>query len=918
MADGEGITTGMYLIISLHASNNVTTGNGFCLSRAGGDNSDANSMVIYKEGYRGTPNVATIYIDSDSGEATIVAPMLANKVACVRQSDMYQPTNSDGDPDGDPYPRPGANVWSEGNWGGRRGRWKIEAVPNVFGTYGGNTYQAYRFISSMSPDDHKMEMAVTGNANRTYVKFEAYADATGNLRHYWMLIPQPLVPDGFYNIRIAKSVHRLIVGNSNGSVTSVADSERNDNRDIWYIAKSEVDPTLVHIRNLGAMLAETDANGSTIASATGGYLIVNSDEVIKAKAGKTSRPVVGRLGNGGANQRWAILPKDESDTYNDNRYQAYDLLSNAFYTEYDYWAVSRYMLCPFKPASYNALTYPEFRLANFNTVSDPIMFQYFLTWAHAYNKNLTVPSKLALNYMGIPYFATFGISGSGKYVYPSWVGGDNDNWQLRYRITAYRRADDKIATSRAYADRSWKSILDDDSANNGWGDNETPNCGADLSYNESNSSGNGASGRYVAQLGIPITLGNAGAQMDKINIEFQVRAWDSSFDKISDSVSCHGGSASKLFTIAYLPELTLSQLKVDAYGMYLTYSSDFHRNGNKIVIESAGYAAQLPWKNKLTSYKAGTPMRARMENQKLCANGLANYTGKYYLDFGGAGVPDIGDEFPFTWSITSPDGVTNSGAMVLPVSSTDFSNAIVVNCPTSYTSNGTKILKIDVATSASQYFLRGSSRCTLVVNHRPKGTSAAGQFMRNASNLPYLEIVDIPRTTVGNAEYFAVPYPFGKPFMVEIIGDTTDSQGRIGRFAYYHSAFNQFRDKTRMWNFGNSIGDDCWYEIFVNEGENPSESVSTQFTSNAVKTTQRDWELVQFGNTPEQTRSVTGVVYDGLMNNYILRTKDFSKCKYAWYRSFDGEVLRVAITSVKETRKNWGMSVSVEMRRSDV
>lgn len=888
----DEITTGMYLVLAY--AETIDAGNGYCLSRYGGSGSNKEHMVLFQEKYRSSPNVASVYVDD--GVAQIVAPMLGGKVACVRQADLVTPEN------GDPYPRAYANVYNEANWGGRRGCWRIEKVANLTGYYDGKPYPLYRIVSEMGYSNHKMEMAFVNRANGAAVRFEDYADSTGNLNHFWMFIPQNSAPDGFYKIRVSKSVNTVLIGQSNGAVTLAADSERSDNRDIWVVQHDGVEPDHQFIRNLGGIIVDEES----------GYLMVPNGQN-KEKG----RPTVGRLRDDWRYDRWVLLPRDRSDKYNNDYYQSYELLSNAF--NYDYWSVSRYILCPFKASSSSLLTYPEFRLSYTDSAAEIKRFQYFLTWAHAYNKNLTVPSKLAFNYKGVPNYTAFGVSGSGQYIYPSWVGGNNSDWQLRYRIVGFRYSTDKVATNRTYSDSSWKSIMDGESSNNGWGDNEIPNCSATLSYNEGNSSGNGAAGRYVSNLGIPVTLGTGSGEMDRIVIEFQVRAWESSFDKVSENLSCHGGSASARFSVCYLPTLTLSHLKVDAYGLYLDYASDLLRNGNKIIINSPGNTESLPWRKRMSSYAAGSVMRNRMENQKVCENGVAKHSGKYYLDFGAAGVPNVGDEFPFSWTIVSPDGVTNSGSTVLAVEQADFSNVVTVDCPVSATAGGTRMLRIDAAQTTGTYVeLLQGAKCTLVINHRPNGTAESSQFAKTSANAPYLEYINIPRSGRQPNEYFVVPYPFGKPFMVEVLGGTADSQGRIGRFEYTHAAFNNERDKTRMWNFGSYISDNDWYEVFVNEDTNPEESVSTQFTNTEIKTIRRDWELVQFGNTPEQARSVTGVVYPALMPDYISRTERFSKCKYAWYRSFDGEVLRVAIIGVNETRKVWGESVSIDMRRVDV
>lgn len=954
--ESNEITSGMYFIVAYAASGSSSAGaresDAKVLCRRGGPNTNANSsdMVVYKQDARSIQITSSVYVSGD--EVMIYAPMLNGTSPGVAKNDIFWPVTAvdksaedyrSNNPkrsnwyeydsrkkeyvltndtkvntsktyytmDGSPYPNNNSVVKGESYTGSIRQLWKLEAVPNKNGWYAGDEKQAYMIVSSMSSDDRKMVMATSANASGSTVKIVQHDPYTPSESEYWLFVKQDHVPDGFYNIRLATSTDKLLIGKSDGTVTLEGASQRTDNGDVWFLQAEEENPALQWVRNLGGWLRNKE----------GGYLLIKNGQNVNG-----GRPNTGRLTDGGHYDMWAFVPHNKSNTYNDSEYQAYDIVPSGF--NYDYWAASRYVLCGYSISdSTKTISKPSFQWLGLGTTGDLRRFQWFLTWAHAYNPDLTVPSKLAVNLDTVPYYDRVGLI-QNESIYPSWIGGNNANWQLRYRITNYRRVGDSNATNRTMPSSasSWKSILDDETNNDGWGDMETPNCSAVLMYNEDNSAGRGASGRYVGNLALPglpdgYTFGVASGNVDKYVIWFDVRAWEQEYSKVSEELSCHGGSASHRFTVAFRPTVTLSTLKADAYGIYLTYTSNLHRGSNTIRIESQGNAEQLPVK-KLKSYKSGSVMYDRILNQSKCENGQSSYTGKYYFNYGGE-IPSQGDEIPFTWTINTVDDVTATGSTVLTFPAIDMSDVVTVACPVNTIANA-RMLKIDAVKGSTKYFEPDTARCTLVINNRPNGTSSPSQFAKTSANKPYLEYVDIPRTktkATNGDEYFAIPYPFGKPFKVEIVGGIVNDD-RIGMFEYYHAAYDSFRDKTRMWNYGKYTGSTEWFEIFVNEGDNPTESVTTQYSSNAVKTTERDWEIVQFGNTPEQTRSVAGVVYPGIGNeliaNYPDRIEEFSKCKYAWYRSFDGEVMRVAITSVRETRLTWGAQVSVEMRRTDV
>ena len=887
MAD---IQSGMYYVVNMGAGENVSEGNAFCLARFGGSASDANDMVIFRQNYRPSPMVSAVYVGTND-ELSITAPSLSGKVAAVPQSGMGKDSQS-----GEEYPKTNIIAKSEGNWGGRRGRWTMERIENIFMYYDGQPYPVYHLISAMSTSSHRACLWASGSSNGSKVKTATPSDGTGSKSQYWAFIPVPSAPNGFYNIRLAVKPDRILLGQSNGALILGSDADRSDNCGVWVFNRYELEPDRQYIRNLEP-IANDDPDSS--------YLMVPSGQDVEH-----GNPKIGRVRGAGYFDQWVFVPRDQSAKFNDNTYQSYEMWSTAF--DYSYWSVSRFVLTSILQNIEGIQTYPEFMLVNASFSGSPTDYQWFLTPAHAFDSKLTVPSRLGLEVDGATSYGTVGIVGSEN-CHPSWVGGENEGWQLRYRFLTCRYVGDSNMANNAVSDGSWKSIFDGDSANEGWGDNETFNCSASLTYNESNASGKGASGRYRADIPISVELGVDDGDIDKLSIEFQVRPWSYSFRDVSGLTS-HGGSASGLFTIAYKPTLTLSNLRVDAYGISVDYESDLQRSANKIEISNTLFMTQLDYSH-MSELDSESVRYGRMLNQRKCDAGTVSYSGTYYADFGSI-IPTLGEEVLLGWKITTVDGVVSSGVSLVPVSSFDYSSADSVNLPVEFLENGSRILKVSCQNNGVSYFENRSSIALLTINNRPDGSSNPNEFVANESNAAYLETIQIPRTELVDGDHYAIPYPFRKPFKVTVIGNGANDVAK--RFEYYHDAFDDFRNHTRMWNYGTYFDDDDWYEIFVNESDNPSETVTTSLTNRATKTTERTWEIVQFGNTPEQPRSVSGTVYSGLMPDYIKRTELFSKCKFAWYRSFDGEVIRVAVTSVRETRKTWGDSVSIEMRRTDV
>ncbi len=871
MADDIKLEDGTYIVMNVAASSSAVDGKGKALTIS---STNANKFCIRSRQDTGRQFCS---VRTEENE-TVFFYSLFNKVPYVNSFyTAADETANSAHKQG--TPKVGAQVYADTYTGGGKCRWKVEHISNTYVNYAGRQYPVFRIINSLSSSttEEQVEMAAASEGENANVTVQLYAQTTANRLHQWFFLPMEEVPSGYYSIRTAKAVDRFLVEENNKSIVMSSTSNRNDNRGIWAV--TQYDPQgRCYLINLE----------------TRHQIYVNSKQ--QRIGGK---PQCGTMQNGNES-RWMIRAAGISDKYNGAYYNSYILPTPYYVTDTGDNAI---LDAFYDHPNGNPRIYPDLR----RSTGEPKQ-QWFFAAAEAYDKTLTVPSDLSVDLNDAQNYNIVALK-NGSDVFPSWVGKGNA-WQCRYRFISIMPSSIAYASGTAFpledGDESWRSIFDDSFANDGWGELATYNCDATLIFNGSNSSTRGASGRYRSDypihVGNTINVGNEqwyfGSSLtdancyEGITLEVQVRTWSSSFGTI-EGLTSHGGSCSKVFKIVYAPTLTISGLSVSGDGIAIEYSLDYYREGTAIRLSSEGYFNEFEWNNVPNAGTLTIP-----------------WFSKY--------IPFDGDEIPIDWTVITAAGANVSGVSMVTVSS-DIDQTDVIEIPESYfdeLDNGSRLYRIRQLDSDT------AARTWLLIDQRGEGDEAVTEnFIQNESNAPYLQVVELPKSDDG---WFYIPYPFGKPFSIRQIGYVSaevsqqlDIPQGLCILQSYFDAKKKYRDKTRMWNWGSYKNVDEWFEIFLNEGENPTESVATNYTNYQTKTTEKAWEVTQFGNTRAQTRSVNGVAWSQLMPDYISRIDAFSACKYAWYRSFDGEVCRVAITDVKEDRKTWGTSIGVDMRRID-
>lgn len=939
MADDEELVTGTYVVMNAAYYK--------ALQIRGGSGSNKNNFVIYP---RDTdPNSAQFCsVVVDDGVAVLYYTLLGPVRGTVPMVTQFY---TQSDEDAHDYQKKGTPKVDQavvgGTYvGGTASQWRVERVAGEYVRYNAVQYPTYKLLNNAGQDgENAVVMAATSSADYGAVKLRWNDTAVGDEYKHWFFYPVEEAPSGYYTIRCASQMDRMIIEDTNNSIVTSSTTNRNDNRAIWA-------------------LTNTDAQGRCyfVNLQTNRAMWLPSEN--RRIGGK---PVCGALTTG-RESFWVPVLAGVSDKLNSVQYKSYVINTPYYITDQGDAAI----LDPYYDQS-TPRTLPDLRRITGNAKQ-----RWAFTPAEAYDKNLKVPSDLALDYKDAKHYDLITVEGTAFDLFPSWVG-EGDAWQLRYRIKTVGMCTgttiDPVTeqASKQYAtmspdDTSWKSIFDNDPYNDGWGDIGTYNCDATLQFNQPNATGRGISGRYRSDMpihveeisvgGIMRSFGNDSGNVNYVEVEFEVRQWTASFGNV-ESLTAHGGSASHINYLGFSPSVNITSFIVKPNGIEMAYELNGVMNptAKDFNVQSKdGYFrnnSQTRYNNQPVSWRSIyiSPEGVEYSEEYIddcLSSGLTlpgfpqewtktrirdrlpmvwPNTGTYVCDFG-TKLPKDGETIYLNWSIEDTRGFKQSGVSAVTVESEldtadtyEFLPATIVE-----RNDGSHLMTFDnFITSMKMDGLNASDpRVQLVINRRPSTIAVAGEFdQTDINNYKWLDTYDLDQYGMS----YMVPYPFGKCFAVRMyVVVTADIRSYLRThydinpstnvviFEQLFDARIGFRYRTRVWNWG---VDDDWFEIFVNLDENPTETVTTKLTSANTKTTERAWETVQFGNTPEQQRTITGALYPPLMGDYLAKTEKFSKCKYAWYRSFDGEVLRVAIESVKEERKTWGATVDVDMRRVD-
>lgn len=179
-----------------------------------------------------------------------------------------------------------------------------------------------------------------------------------------------------------------------------------------------------------------------------------------------------------------------------------------------------------------------------------------------YMKTLPVPASLGLATSSDDDGET-DISINASTSYMAVWNCDATKYQLRYR-----------KRSRAIGTNVWGAWGDWTSpagatTDEGWGDawDENTTCSA----------GHGHSATVT--LASPLTL-----TADKDEYQFELRVFDDTTTIDTYWDKSHGASATANISVAYKPNLTISSVEFTPYGLFIDYSSDFHRAGNRLKV----------------------------------------------------------------------------------------------------------------------------------------------------------------------------------------------------------------------------------------------------------------------------------------------------------------------------------------------
>lgn len=472
---------------------------------------------------------------------------------------------------------------------------------------------------------------------------------------------------------------------------------------------------------------------------------------------------------------------------------------------------------------------------------------FWFTPADAYGKNLTVPTDIH-GYAEGSYGNRIGIDvsnvGRQIIVNPAWKG-DGEEWQIRYRWRSRNATDKWNSTRTSWGD--WQAIDTGYKINNGWGYPGQGNATVTM-----------GDGRYSASEGVAINMGLTGTSRDYAEVEFEIRQIMHEWGAYS--VDAHSGSATGIVVVAAKADLTIDSVVIDHNGATVDYTSSFKRHQNKIKI----------WVDKMFEV-SGSDLK---NTGTLTTPTLKRLP---------TGSEDGTAELTVKWSITTCDGITNTGATIVDAA-ISFTDAPTFTPTEEYFVNSNHTLRI---------------RCP-----------------QNVSYIRWWLFPDQEEDNVieinSNTKLGYIPYPLTKAFKVLIVGISN------GSMVKFENSYPNRNEITRLWNFDDSSGMNHDYCIGTWANDNPpEESVNTTASNEDRPTTSGNWNRVTIGSVRSQSRSITSVIIDELDASGRERVKRLSAARYAWYRNPEGEVVRVAIISVNETRKYWCDEFSVEMRRID-
>ena len=259
-------------------------------------------------------------------------------------------------------------------------------------------------------------------------------------------------------------------------------------------------------------------------------------------------------------------------------------------------------------------------------------------------------------------------------------------------------------------------------------------------------------------------------------------------------------------------------------------------------------------------------------------------------------------------AVKSTGTLTTSKLKAIPnvsASTIDVNLAWEITSATELTSTGSTIVQA-TNNMANASVLTGVQETWIAVTRRlavqlPSGVSKQRMWLNIDGEDELIECSCIGRT-------FDVYYPFNRAFSLKCYA----IQNNVVKT--WSKSYQPQACKVRCWNW--SAGG--YFELAYGIGNTPQESIKTTPTVQSRKTTMRRWSLTQMGNAFDRSHSVTGALVDELYANAYAAIDALSRCKFAWYRNPEGEVIRVAVASVTANEVREGIhQISIENKRVD-
>lgn len=457
------------------------------------------------------------------------------------------------------------------------------------------------------------------------------------------------------------------------------------------------------------------------------------------------------------------------------------------------------------------------------------------------------------------------IAGTGKVnVYPSWIGNAT-NWELRWRIR-YRKASSTQSDWGGWS--NWRNISNSNVAERGWGTGKSATCVPTKSRDAV-----GAMRNYAKAM--PITLSTSGN--DGAELQWEVRQWAAKTS--ASKVERHGNVATATSRLYYRPTLTVSAAYWSYKGLRLAYSADQPRGGNKLTV------------TRITTVVNGKTV-VIYEGSGIVLEGLKSS--------GSVTIPQeqidcllmAGDPISIRAKWTNADGISRAST---------YSGTIAYDSGSTMTINAPTIVQ---PSAANGWMLQVDA----------SNTTADGIEL-------YIDYGDARKDVVRYADNgdkkWAVPMRYGIAYSVYLLG----KNGSLWKL-YKASTLPAVADpKLYVFNFQDIEGKWDWFVIRVAAGSPPKFTRSYEADYDAQMTNGAALEVVHFSQAQRGGGTVTGDYVPALATKHgdMASASRLMDAHYAWLRASDGEVYRVAITSMEydqQPEKHDGISVTFRLTNS--